>query len=109
MSNALRDENFPCSDLKNVSSPHSEDFLLRCTGDAMVEMSKSFTYKGKPLLNKQHLPTITRRAAGISQYQDRSQMEVLWQCRRLAADFIESLIEMLKSRMDANSSEILEY
>lgn len=103
----MADANCPCSDLKNVTSPHSDDFLFPCTGAAIDEMTAFFTYKGKPLLNKQHLPTMTRQAAATSQCKDQSQIQAITRCRLLCVDFINSLIEALQSRMNANSLEIL--
>lgn len=107
MSDKLRNENFLSTQLKDVSSPHSEEFLLRCTGEAVGEILMTFTYKSKPLLNKQHLPTLTRRLASQAKYQDQSHNEAITRCRRQAADFIDNLFEALKSRMEANNSEIL--
>lgn len=107
MSDKLRNDNLLCTDLKNVSSPHSEDFLLRHTGLAVDEISTLFTYKSKPLFNKQHLPTLTRRSAAQPKNQDQSQNEAIIRCRRQAADFIDDLIKALKSRMKANNCEIL--
>lgn len=107
MSDKLRNEHFLSTDLKSVSSPHSEDFLLSRTGEAVCEILTSFTYKSKPLLNKQHLPTMTRRAASHPKHQDQSQNEAITRCRQHAADFIDRLIDALRSRMEANNCEIL--
>lgn len=93
--------------MKDVSSPHSEEFLLHCTGEALDEILESFTYKSKPLSNKQHLPTMTRRLASQAKYQDQSHNEAITRCRRQAADFVDNLIEALKSRRKKNNSEIL--
>ncbi|KAJ6640335.1 hypothetical protein Bhyg_13085 [Pseudolycoriella hygida] len=109
MSNALKNETLAISELQVLSSPHSEDCLFRWTGDALDEISKFFTYKSKPIRNKQHVPTVTRSSARKLEHQDHSQSERIRRCRQVACEFIDSLHESLQSRFSNNNSEVLQF